>query len=92
LKGDVCGSIILDQSMEQYVSQRLGRRWSGLSIRERNMFKNNRWQTMKCNFDGSSESQFAEIGKVSKLDTFNPLKKKGRGGLRVEKDGVHFAR
>jgi hypothetical protein len=47
------------------VGQWLGRRWTSLTQRERDDFKNEKWRTIKCNFEGSEQPQSARIGQGS---------------------------
>ena len=88
--GGVCGSIFLDEEMEKRVGEWLGKRWTRLSQQQRHEFRNDKWTTMKCNFDGTSQQPIrAVIGKSSTTSRMLSLGRKS-GALRVDKDYVYF--
>ena len=74
--------------MEKCLKNWLGRRWTRLSVREHEKFKE-KWIRNKCNFDDNQQQALtAEIGKDTKREII-PFRKKN-GPLRVDKGIVYF--
>jgi hypothetical protein len=78
--------------MEKWLTQWLGKRWTDLSIEQRHQFRDGRWSSMKCNFDGTTDqAEVVPLGKASVASRVFPTRRK-TGDLKVDKTNVHFGR
>jgi hypothetical protein len=77
--------------MEKWVAKWLGKRWTALTIQQRHQFRDGKWTSMKCEFDGTGDQpEVAVIGKASTTNRF--LARRKTGDLKVDKNNVYFNR